>query len=191
MRYLIVALTIGVGASPAAAQVRVATLDDLRRELSPGDIVSVVQTAGDPVKGRLLRFGDADVEIRSEPRQLPGQPRRSLDVRIPRASIQTLERPRDSSRNGMLIGAGAGAGVSLAMFAYAAAVDANEIDEWAPAYLGVGGILTGVGALIGWAVDAAHSRPYVRFEASPTARMRIRVVPSFSRAPGMALVVSF
>ena len=61
MRYLIVALTIGVGASPAAAQVRVATLDDLRRELSPGDMVSVVQTAGDPVRGRLLRFGDADL----------------------------------------------------------------------------------------------------------------------------------
>ena len=189
MRYLIVALMIG--ASPAAAQVRVATLDDLRRELSPGDMVSVVQTAGDPVKGRLLRFDDADLEIRAEPRPLPGQPRRSLDVTIPRAAIQSLERPHDSSRNGVLIGAGAGAGVSLAMFAYAASVDANEIDEWAPAYLAVGGIFTGAGALIGWAVDAAHSKPHVRFDASRTARMRIRVVPSFARAPGMALVVSF
>lgn len=187
---LIVALDM-IGASPADAQVRVATLDELRRELSPGDFVSVVQTTGDSVWGRLLRFGDTDLEIRAETQQLPGQQRRRLDVKIARTAIQSLERPRDSSRNGVLIGAGIGAGVSLAMFVHAAAVDYNEIDEWAPIYLGVGGVFTGIGALIGWAVDAAHSKSHVRFDASSIAKMRIRVVPLFSRAPGMALVVSF
>jgi hypothetical protein len=138
-----------------------------------------------------VRFGDADLEIRTEPRPLPGQRRRSLDVTIARAAIQSLERPRDSSRNGALIGAGAGAGASLAMFVYAAAVDYNEIDEWAPAYLAVGGIVTGIGTLVGWAVDAAHSKPHVRFDASPTKRMKVQVVPALSRRPGMAVIVSF
>ena len=177
--------------SPVDAQVRLTTLDDLRREVSPGDFVSVVQTTGDSVRGRLLRFGDTDLEIRAETQQHPGQQRRRLNVTIACTAIQSLERLRDSVRNGVLIGAGVGAGVSLAMFVQAAAVDYNEIDEWAPIYVGVGGALTGIGALIGWAVDAAHSKPHVRFDASSRATMKIRLVPVFSRAPGMALVVSF
>ena len=53
---LIVALCM-IGTSPALAQVRVATLEELRRELSPGDFISVVQTTGDSVRGRLRRSG--------------------------------------------------------------------------------------------------------------------------------------
>ncbi len=186
---LIVALDM-IGASPALAQVRAATLDELRRELSPGDFISVVQTTGDSVKGRLLRFGDIDLDLQAETQQAPPEQRR-LDLKIPLSAIQSLERPRDSSRNGVLIGAGVGAGVSLGMFIHAAAVDYNEIDEWGPDYLAMGAIFTGVGALVGWAIDSAHSKPNVRFDASSIATMRIRVVPLFSRGPGMALVVSF
>jgi hypothetical protein len=184
----IVALCM-IGTSPALAQVRVATLEELRRELSPGDFISLVQTTGDSVRGRLVRFADTTLDIRTETRQVTGKQR--LDVTVPLGTIRLLERPRDSSRNGVLIGAGVGAGMSLGMFIYAAAVDYNEIDEWGPMYLAMGTVYTGVGALVGWAIDSAHSKPHVRFNAPSAEAMRIRVVPLLARRKGMALVLSF
>ena len=166
-------------------------LDELRRELSPGDFILVVQTTGDSVTGRLRRFGDTDLDIQAETRQAPRQQRRLLDVKIPHSAIQSLERPRDSSRNGALIGAGIGGGYALAMFVWAVSVDRNEIDEWGPSYLAAGGISTGIGALAGWAIDRAHSKPHVRFDAPSTGTVTLRAVPLLSRGPGMALVVSF
>ena len=132
---LIVALCM-IGTSPALAQVQVATLEELRLELSPGDFISLVQTTGDSVRGRLVRFADTALDIRTETRQVTGK--QHLDVTVPLGTIRSLERPRDSSRNGVLIGAGVGAGVSLGTFIYAAAVDYNEIDEWGPIYLAMG-----------------------------------------------------
>ncbi len=177
--------------SRADGEVRVATLDELRRELSPGDFISVVQTTGATIRGRLRRFGDIDIDLQAETRQAPQEPRRPLDLKISLSAIQSLERPRDSSRNGALIGAGIGGGFSLAMFVYAAAVDYNEIDEWAPTYLAIGGIYTGLGALAGWAIDRAHSKPHIRFEASSPGTATIRALPLLSPGPGMAMVLSF
>jgi hypothetical protein len=173
---LILALCI-LGTSPALAQVREATLEELRRELSPGDFISLVQTTGDSVSGRLVRFTDTALDIRTE--QAAGKQR--LDLTVPLVTIRSLERPRDSSRNGVLIGAGVGAGVSLGMFIYAAAVDYNEIDEWGPTYAAMGAAYTGIGALAGWAIDSAHSKPHVRF----------RVAPVLARRKGFALTLSF
>ena len=187
---LIVALDV-IGASPALAQMRVARLDDLRRELEPGDFIAIVQATGESVRGRLLRFGDTDLDIQAETRQTPRQGRRLLDLRIPHSVIQSLERPRDSSRNGALIGAGVGGAFALAMFVWAVSVDRNEIDEWGPSYLAAGGICTGIGALAGWAIDFAHSRPHVRFDAPGTGAMVIQLVPLRARGHGIALVVSF
>lgn len=179
--------------SRADGEVRVATLDELRRGLSAGDVISVVQTTGDSVTGRLRRFGDTDLDLdlQSETRHAPTTQRRPLDLKIPLSAIQSLERPRDSSKNGALIGAGIGGGFSLAMFVYAAAVDYNEIDEWAPTYLAIGGIYTGLGALAGWAIDRAHSKPHIRFDALSSGPATIRAGPVLSRGPGMALVLSF
>jgi hypothetical protein len=187
---LVVALGL-VGAAPAVAQTRVATLDELRRELTPGDVISVVQTEGGLVRGRLLRFGDTDLDLQAEAQQAPGEPRRRLDLKVPLSAIQSLERHRDSSRNGALIGAGVGGGIVLGMFVYGAAVDFNEIDEWGSGYLAAAGIFAGIGALAGWAIDAAHSKPHVRFDAPSTGKMTIRAVPLLSRGPGTALVLSF
>ncbi len=177
--------------SRADGEVRVATLDGLRRELSPGDFISVVQTTGDSVRGRLRRFGDTDLDLQAETQQAPPEQRRPLDLKIPLSAIQSIERPRDSSRNGALIGAGIGGGFSLAMFVYAAAVDYNEIDEWGPTYLAIGGIYTGLGALAGWAIDRVHSKPHIRFDAPSPGTVTIRAVPLLSRGPGMAMVLSF
>ena len=185
---LIVALCM-IGTSPALAQVQVGTLEEFRRELSPGDFISLVQTTGDSVRGRLVRFADTALDIRTETRLATGK--QHADVTVPLGTIRSLERPRDSSRNGVLIGAGVGAGVSLGMFIHAAAVDYNEIDEWGPDYLAMGAIFTGVGALVGWAIDSAHSKPHVRFNAPSAQTMRIRVAPLLARRKGMALVLSF
>jgi hypothetical protein len=187
---LIVALD-AIGATPALAQGRVLTLDEIRREVIPGDLITVVQTTGDSLRGRLLRFGDDEFDLRPETGRGPGRPRRMLDVTIPYSGITSLERPRDSSRNGAMIGAGIGGGVAVAMFVRAVAVDRNEIDEWAASYLAFGTICTGIGALAGWAIDSARSRPHVSFKA-PAARTRtVRAVPVLSRRPGVALVLLF
>ena len=77
------------------------------------------------------------------------------------------------------------------MFIYAAAVDSNEIDEWAPMYLAMGALYTGVGALVGWAIDSAHSKPHLRFNAPSVESMRIGVAPLLARRKGMAFVMSF
>ena len=47
------------------------------------------------------------------------------------------------------------------------AADRNEIDKWVPTYLGCGVAFGGIGALIGWAVDAGRSKPYVRYDGAP------------------------
>ena len=186
---LIVALCV-TGASPALAQVRVVTLEELRRELRPGEFISVVQTTGDAVRGRLVRFGDTALDIRSETRQGTGKQR--LDVTVPVSSIRSLERPRDASRNGVLIGAGVGAGVSVGMFMYTAAVDENENRQVGrPIYLAMGAACTGAGALVGWAIDSAHSKPLVRFNAPSLKTRTIRVAPLLARRKGMALILSF
>ena len=185
---LIVAL-VTIGGSPALAQVRDATLEELRHELSPGDFISLVQTSGESVTGRLVGFGDSALDIRTEIREDTGKQR--LNITVPLATIRSMERPRDSSRNGLLIGAGIGGGLVLGMFVYAAAVDYNEIDEWAPMYLAMGAVYTGVGALVGWAIDAAHSKPHVRFNAPSAGTMRIGVAPLLARRKGMAVVMSF
>ena len=185
---LIVALCM-IGTLPALAQVQVGTLEELRRELSPGDFISLVQTSGDSVRGRLVRFADTALDIRTETRQPTGK--QHADVTVPLGTIRSLDRPRDSSRNGVMIGAGVGAGMSLGMFIHAAAVDYNELDEWGPDYLAMGAIFTGVGALVGWAIDSAHSKPHVRFNAPTAQTMTIRVAPLLARRKGMALVLSF
>ena len=155
-----------MAAVPALAQVRATTLEDLRGELSPGDFISLVQTSGESVTGRLVGFGDSALDIRSEIRKDTGKQR--LDITVPLATIRSLERPRDSSRNGLLIGAGIGGGLVLGMFVYAAAVDYNEIDEWAPMYLAMGAVYTGVGALR-WLGDRLRT-----FEAACTIQRAVR-----------------
>lgn len=185
---LIVAL-VTIGGLPALAQVREATLEELRHELSPGDFISLVQTSGESVTGRLVGFGDSALDIRSEIREDTGKQR--LNITVPLATIRSLERPRDSSRNGLLIGAGIGGGLVLGMFVYAAAVDYNEIDEWAPMYLAMGAVYTGVGALVGWAIDSARSKPRVRFNAPSAETIRIGVAPLLARRKGMAFVIAF
>lgn len=97
----------------------------------------------------------------------------------------------DSSRNGALMGAGVGAGIAGAMFVYGLAVDRNEIDEWAPLYLGYGAAFTGIGALVGWAIDAAQSKSVRRFKAPHADARSVRMAPLLGRRKGIAVAVTF
>ena len=188
---LVTALTIAAiaaaGATPAAAQTRVSSLDELRRDLSPGDRITVVPAAGPAVEGRLMRFGADEMEIRLEKRARPPTLR---DVTLPLTGISSLERPRDSARNGAAIGALVGAGAGGAMFLAALVVDRNEIDEWAGFYAGAAAVGTGIGALIGWAIDAGHSKPHIRFDAAPVRTTRAGARAAYPRGHGIAAAVT-
>jgi hypothetical protein len=185
-----IAIVFGsIGVSSAIAQTRVTSLEELRRELAPGDFITVVPAVGPPVAGRLMRLGDADLEVRrANPRSQERGPR---DVTIALDALQSLERPRDSARNGAAIGASIGAGFAGAMFVHALVVDRNEMDEWAPFYIGGAAVCTGIGALIGWALDAAHSKPHIRFAASSEGKTTVSVQPTYLPGRRIALAVSF
>jgi hypothetical protein len=61
------------------------------------------------------------------------------------------------------------------------AADRNEIDNWAPTYLGYGVASGGIGALIGWAADAGR-------RATESSRVTVSVSPAGRR--GVAVIVS-
>lgn len=183
-------LIVAFGASPCIAQTHVTSLEDLRRELAAGDFITVVQAVGQPVAGRLMRLGNVDIDVRLVNRRTP-QERGPRDVTIPLNAILSLERPRDSARNGAAIGAGIGAGFGGAMFVRAIVIDRNEMDEWATLYVGAAAVCTGIGALIGWAMDTANSKPHIRFDASSGGRTKVSVQPVYSGGRRIALAVSF
>jgi hypothetical protein len=179
-----------IGASPCIAQTHVTSLEELRRELAAGDFITIVPAVGEPVAGRLMRLGDVDLDVRVANKRSPQQ-RGPRDVTVPLDAIQSLERPRDSPRNGAAIGAGIGAAYGGAMFVRAIVIDRNEMDEWATLYVGAAAVCTGIGALIGWAMDAANWKPHIRFDASSGGRTKVTVQPVYSRDRGIALAASF
>jgi HAMP domain-containing protein len=179
-----------MGAPPCIAQTRVTSLEELRREVAAGDFITVVTAAGRPVAGRLMRFGNVDLDVRLVNNRTARE-RGLRDVTIPLNAIQSLERSSDSARNGAAIGAGIGAGFAGAMFVRAIVIDRNEMDEWATLYVGAAAVCTGIGALIGWAMDAANSKPHIRFDASSRERTQVSVQPVYSGGRGIALAVSF
>ena len=171
-----------VPASSALGQAGTSSLDALRRELGRGDAISIVREGGESLTGRLLRIGDRDLDIR-----IAGP--RGRDLTILLDDVQSLERRRDSVRNGALVGAGIGAGLFGTMFVYAVAVDRNEMDEWAPVYLKAGAAVVGLGALVGAAIDRILSKPYVRFDSGASRGATLRVVPLAPRGQDVGLGV--
>ena len=176
--------------TPSMAQTRVTSLAELERHLAAGDLITVVPASGQPVAGRVLRVTAESLEIRlaGKPAGQGAGPRTET---ISLSTIQSLERPRDPVRNGALIGAGVGAGVGGAMFLTAFAIDRNEMDEWAPFYLGATAVCTGIGAAIGWAVDAARSKPYLWFNATPSDRSTTLRVQTGPRRVAVKLALAF
>ncbi len=187
---LAISTLVVASASPCIAQTQLSSLEELRTALAPGDLITVVSADGPPIAGRLIRFGDADLDLGVvHTHTSPGRGLRT--VAIPLGAIQSLERRRDPARNGAAIGAGVGAGFSGALFAYAFVVDRNEMDEWTPAYLGAAAVFTGIGALIGSTIDATRSKPHITFEPTSPEKAKVSVRPVYLQRRGIALAVSF
>jgi hypothetical protein len=190
LKLVLSVIVAAVCGTPCMAQTRLTSPAELERELAAGDLITVVPSSGQPVAGRVIRVTADDLEIRRvEKPVVTGA--RSRDLTIPLTAIQSLERPRDPVRNGVLFGAGAGAGVGGAMFLTAFVIDRNDMDEWAPFYLGATAVCTGIGALIGWAVDAARSKPHLRFDAPSVRSPTLNVQPLRSRGVGIGVAVAF
>jgi hypothetical protein len=190
LRQVLSVIVAAVCATPCVAQTRLTSPAELERELAEGDLITVVQASGPPVAGRVLRVTADSLTMRPVTKPaVQGTAFRDLTISL--SAIQSLERPRDPVRNGALIGAGVGAGVGGAMFLTAFVIDRNEMDEWAPFYLGAAAACTGMGALIGWAVDAARSKPGLRFEAASGRRATFAVQPLRARGAGIRLTVAF
>jgi hypothetical protein len=188
---LILVLSVVVallGAAQCVARTRVTSLAELERELAVGDLITVVPDSGMPVAGRVLRVTPHSLEIRPVEKRV-GQGAASRIQTISLSTIQSLERRRDPVRNGALIGAAAGASAGGAMFLTAFAIDRNEMDEWAPFYLGATAVSTGLGAVIGWAVDAARSKPRLWFE--PSGRSATLRVQAGQRRVAVGLALAF
>lgn len=165
-----------ISAAAADAQRPVGSIDELRRELASGDFITVVPAGGLPLTGRLTRLGFVDLDIRPERQDDRGQP----GITIALADLVSIERRPDPAKNGAVLGAAIGAGAGGAMFVYALAVDRNEIDEWAGPHAVATAAATGIGALAGWLIDKAISKPHIRFD----------VQPIHSRGRGIALTIS-
>jgi hypothetical protein len=179
-----------MAASPCASQTRLTSLDDLRRELAAGDVVTIVPATGAPVVGRVVRLGTIDLDVQNLGKR-PPRASAPLQTTILFSAIRSVERRRDPVRNGTVLGAAVGAGFGAGMFLTALATDRNELDEWAPIYAGFAAISTGAGALIGWRIDAAKSKPHIRFDASSGARPMVSVRLMLSRGLGIRLTASF
>src|SRR5262245_42571497 len=165
------------------AQTPIATVTELTSHLGAGDAILVTTADGSTVAGRVRRVGTADMEVENPRRGAP-------PIAIPFDTIRSLERRRDPVRNGVFIGAVVGASFAGSAFFYALAVDRNELDEWAPFYAGMGAVSAGLGAVIGWAIDGARSKPPLIFERA-SARRSITLKPLLSGAHGLTVDIRF
>lgn len=160
---MVIVSVSAIQVTPCLAQTPVASLDELRRELAAGDAITVVPAVGSSVAGKLIRFGSVDLALQRIGRDLPRGD--APEVTVPLDAIRSVERRRDPARNGAAIGAAIGAAYGGTMVVRAMVVDRNEMGEWAPLYAGGTLVCTAIGALVGWAVDAARSKPHIKFDA--------------------------
>lgn len=173
----------GLVCIPRGAAARQAvSFDQLPRVMSPGDTVRVTLIKGQTTEGKLVRIDDSLLDLR-----LPGgtyQARKDdiLEIRL---------LPPDGVGDGALIGAVAGFGIG----ALASCADGNQgiVDFCSGAGLGmVGGLFAGVGALIGFAVDASHVKSVTVYRAPAGRPVTVRFAPvgSYGRA-GLRVSISF
>jgi hypothetical protein len=78
-----------IGAHPCSAQTRVTSLEELRRQLEAGNLVTVVAGDGQPVTGRLMRVGEDDLVIRPvDSRRTPLDRARATSMGISQSLVE-------------------------------------------------------------------------------------------------------
>ena len=170
----------GDGAAPEAASAQT-DADEIRRRVKEGQKVLIVDDQGRELTGRIG-------ELRADALMLRVGRDRSD---VPYDRILRIDRPRDGVSDGALKGLAVGAGLGLVAGLAAAGDDAGFLDfgfaDVAPVAVPV---LGGIGALVGWALDASiRHQPNLYRRTSAT---RINLSPTVGRSRrGMAISVSW
>jgi len=183
----------------AFAQEPATSLDQLKLTLEKGDKVTVVDSSGRSIKGRIENIAPDALDVTAE-----GKLR---SFRVDDLSRIT-RRKADSVLNGTLIGAGVGFGASLPLFL---ALAEHDEKGWAVGYAGMWGLIgAGIGAIVDVAVrekQTVYFRPKSRisWDISPiygSSTFRVRPTGGQSFQPfqpnngvnpskGLALTVRF
>jgi hypothetical protein len=162
----------------AGAQGIANSLHELRLLVRAGDTVTVQDTGGREVKGRIDALSASRLVLVTSSGRREWE---DADLRVIR------QRRGDSLGNGALIGLGVGAGLGLAG-GLALQEESDEAGLVATIMLVYGGL----GAAIGVGVDALVTRQYVIYERPDAARPQVRVTPLLTpRAQGLRVTLSF
>jgi hypothetical protein len=63
-------------------------------------------------------------------------------------------------------------------------------DETMRVNTGSSSVVTGIGALIGWAIDAANSKPHITFDAPSGRRAKVSVQPLYLRGRTRGVILT-
>ena len=151
----------------ADAQELASDLSQLRVLVKPGDVLTVTDTGGQKIQGRLTQVDDSGIVLalrNNQTRQFEGQ------------MVMTIEkRGGDSLKNGALIGLATGGVLgALGGVGYANTYDGNYAG-WTVAY---GLVYGGLGAAIGTGIDALITGNRMIFAKS---RTTLSVAPVLDR----------
>jgi hypothetical protein len=167
----------------ASAQGIANSLQELRLLVRPGDRITVTDTAGQRVSGRIAELSPTSLALLVEGR------RRDLAE----AEVVTItHRHADSLANGALIGLGVGAGFAAVGLALLANDDGYDDDLGVGEAAAVVAIYGGIGAGIGTGIDALITRQRVIFERRGAPPVTLGVAPQFGpRRAGARLTLGF
>lgn len=156
-------------AATGEAQELAGTFDQLRVLVKPGDTLTVVDDAGQRVRGKVVSLSNSvlNLTVSGTPRQFLGPDVNSI-----------AKRGADSLKNGALIGLAVGGGIgAAAIAAYAATSDGSVGPLMAVGFLMYGGI----GAGIGTGFDALIEGDRTIYARSRSARATFTIAPIVSR----------
>jgi hypothetical protein len=177
---ILIAVTIALG-SPAlaVAQGTAQTLRELRLLVRAGDTVTLTDTSGRDVRGRIETLSPSAIVLRT-----PSGPQQWAEDEV-RAIRQ---RWSDPLRNGALIGLGVGAGLGLA----GGLALADYYDD-AGVVIATTLIYGGIGAGIGAGIDALITRQRLVFEPpGHTSGLRLHIAPLLApQAAGVRIALTF
>ena len=163
-------------ATSAQAQELAGTFEQLRVLVKAGDTVTVTDTAGRPVRGKLINLSSSSLSLNVS----------GTNREFQRADVnQITKRGSDSLKNGALIGMAVGG--SLAAVGVALMAAGGEADAGLMA--GAALIYSGIGAGIGVGVDALIEGQRVIYANPGSPAARLSVVPVL-RGPRKGVLVS-
>jgi hypothetical protein len=165
-----------LAATSAQAQELAGTFEQVRVLVKAGDTLTVTDTAGQPVRGKLVNLSSSSLRL-----NVSGTTREFQKV-----DVNTItKRGSDSLKNGALIGMVIGGSLGAVGMAVAAA----QGDADAAFFVGAALVYSGMGAGIGAGVDALIEGQRVIYANPGSPRARLSVAPVL-RGPRKGVLVS-